>query len=388
MAGSGVGVVAGAPAQASRKGKQQTHAARHSRTRRIATSVVQTIDTLWTPCLESGKEVKMIERRSLGHLSREPLYNTRAVVQLTEVPADTFRAWERRYGLPRPHRTPGNQRLYSERDIGVIGWLRDRTGEGMTISQAIQRLRREHPDVLKPESAPLPPPATHEPSLEPQLLQLRERLVVAATEFDSLAGERVIDEALALFTLEEVCTRVITPVMIDIGERWSRNEVSIAVEHFATRLISRRLATIFNLVTPPTGRGTIVAACAPHEEHEVGLLILSIFLARRNWRVIYLGANVPERDLLATVQQVGPDLVCLSASTVPAARQALNAAASVMRAFPRTRVACGGRAFSMHSALRVDNGALYLPGDIHDTVDQIEALVDVRQRAPRVRTPQ
>jgi MerR family transcriptional regulator, light-induced transcriptional regulator len=327
----------------------------------------------------------MVERRSLGHLSREPLYNTRAVVQMTEVPADTFRAWERRYGLPRPHRTPGNQRLYSERDIGVIVWLRDRTNEGMTISQAIQRLRLEHPDVLKPEPAPIPITVTRETSPEPQLAQLRERLIVAASEFDNLAGERVIDEALALFSLEEACTRVVTPVLIEIGERWSRNEVSVAVEHFATRLITRRLASIFNLVAPPTGRGTIVAACPPHEEHEVGLLILSIFLARRNWRVIYLGANVPERDLVATVRQVSPDLVCLSASTVPAAQQALQVADAVMVAFPRSRVACGGRAFDMHASLRISNGVLYLHGDIYHVIDQIDDLVDGRNRPARAR---
>jgi hypothetical protein len=37
---------------------------------------------------------------------RDPIYNTQAVVQLTGVPAPTFRAWERRYGVPRPARLP------------------------------------------------------------------------------------------------------------------------------------------------------------------------------------------------------------------------------------------------------------------------------------------
>ncbi|NJL05538.1 MAG: MerR family transcriptional regulator, partial [Chloroflexaceae bacterium] len=73
----------------------------------------------------------------LTQFSDIPIYNTKAVSQETGVPADTFRAWERRYGVPRPHRTEGGHRLYSERDIAVIRWLRDRTAEGMTISQAV-----------------------------------------------------------------------------------------------------------------------------------------------------------------------------------------------------------------------------------------------------------
>src|SRR3712207_3544429 len=70
--------------------------------------------------------------------SSEPRYNTKAVVRETGVPADTFRAWERRYGVPIPHRTATGQRLYSERDIAIIRWLRDRTAEGLTISQAVR----------------------------------------------------------------------------------------------------------------------------------------------------------------------------------------------------------------------------------------------------------
>jgi DNA-binding transcriptional MerR regulator len=68
-----------------------------------------------------------------SRLATRPVYNTRAVVLRTGVPADTFRAWERRYGIPSPVRTDGNQRLYSDRDVALIAWLRDqtRTGEGM-----------------------------------------------------------------------------------------------------------------------------------------------------------------------------------------------------------------------------------------------------------------
>src|SRR5215211_2056979 len=76
----------------------------------------------------------------LGHLSAAPVFNTKAVAHETGVPADTFRAWERRYGIPRPRRTAGGHRLYSERDIAIIRWLRDRTDDGVNISHAVMLL--------------------------------------------------------------------------------------------------------------------------------------------------------------------------------------------------------------------------------------------------------
>ena len=321
-----------------------------------------------------------MDRRPLGQLAREPLYNTRAVVQSTGVPADTFRAWERRYGLPRPHRTSGNQRLYSERDVGVISWLRDRTNEGMTISQAIQRLRLEHPDVLKPEPAPEPLPLVPLPQTDTQIARVRQRMVEAAMAFNDTSGDRAFDEALALYSLEEVCTKVIEPVLIEIGERWATGEASVTVEHFATRLISRRLSMIFNMVSPVAGRGTIVAACAPGEEHEVGLLILAIFLSRRNWRVIYLGANVPIDDLVETVRHVRPDLVCISSTTELTKRDAIEAVTQVLHGVPSPPpVAYGGMGFIDTVEVPLD-GAHRMFGSATDVTEQIIAIIEDRSR--------
>ena len=83
----------------------------------------------------------MAQLPALGPFSTQPVFNTKAVARETGVPADTFRAWERRYGVPHPQRTDGGHRLYSDRDIAIIRWLRDRTVEGMNISQAVQLLQ-------------------------------------------------------------------------------------------------------------------------------------------------------------------------------------------------------------------------------------------------------
>src|SRR5688572_28927890 len=92
------------------------------------------------------------ELEDLARASDRPTYNTAAVEQRTGIRPATFRAWERRYGFPRPRRLPGNQRFYSDRDISAIGWLQRRTDEGLSISYAVRLLQ----DRLREGPVPRP----------------------------------------------------------------------------------------------------------------------------------------------------------------------------------------------------------------------------------------
>ena len=78
----------------------------------------------------------MIESiNNLLSLSDTPRYNIKAVVQQTQVNISTLRAWEQRYGVPHPQRSGHGHRLYSQRDIAIITWLRQCTENGLAISQ-------------------------------------------------------------------------------------------------------------------------------------------------------------------------------------------------------------------------------------------------------------
>src|SRR5689334_22400933 len=139
---------------------------------------------------------------ALAQLSTAPVFNTKAVARETGVPADTFRAWERRYGVPRPQRTEGGHRLYSDWDVAIIRWLRDRTAEGMNISQAVQLLKSAI--EAGGEAAD-----TEARAIE----RLCEELVVALTNFDASLAERLVGEAFALYPFETVLIEMIQPAM-------------------------------------------------------------------------------------------------------------------------------------------------------------------------------
>jgi methanogenic corrinoid protein MtbC1 len=299
----------------------------------------------------------------------EPIYNIKAVVQQTGIPADTVRAWERRYGVPLPRRTETGRRLYSEQDVAAIRWLRERTAGGMTISQAIQQLRSLG-DAAFVEAVPTRDYGPRNPEV------LASELLLALIRFDEHAANAVIEEAFALYRIEEVCLQIFRPVLVEIGDRWHRHEATVAQEHFASHLILRRLTALLQVYTPASGRGTILAACAPGEQHELGILMLAVFLVRRSWHVVYLGASVPVDDLVQTVERLQPALVCLSASNGRTSKTLIDAVNALNHLSPpHPIIAFGGAAFNADEQLRGQVHGHFLGTDAEEGVARVEQLL-------------
>ncbi len=324
-----------------------------------------------------------------SRLATRPVYNTRAVVLRTGVPADTFRAWERRYGLPAPARTDGNHRLYSDRDIAMISWLRDQTRTGLTISQAIELMRNRdwlNGGIETVES--VSPALLAEPGASPiasaALARYSLALVEALIAYDLRTASQVLEEALALGPVENVCLDVLQPALYEIGDRWQRGEILISGEHFATSFAVRKLGSLFSLSNPEHGRGPIVATCLEGELHEAGLLMTCLFLSRRWFRVIYLGPNLPSEDLIDTIQEIRPLLVLLSASTPEGALDLARSSGDIKKACAgRGANSCvpeigfGGRIFLDVPCLRQGVDGIFCGRDAEDAVATIQAVLDV-----------
>jgi methanogenic corrinoid protein MtbC1 len=346
-------------------------------------------------------------------LHTEPVYNTRAVVQRTGVPADTFRAWERRYNFPSPCRTLGNQRLYSERDVAIICWLRDQTKAGMTISHAVSLYRALTHDSgadgalsahnvqpqngqVKPVSPAITELATgsagsvHVPQQGPTLPQEPRQsyfhacldLITALSRYDTRNAERILDELTAMSSAETVCQEVLQPALIEIGRRWESGQLTTSAEHFASAFVQRKVNALYNVSRPDVGKGPIVAACVEGEEHELGLLFTSLFLSRSGYQIIYLGSNLPAVDLVSAVQSLRPPLVLLSATThetIPAMERTIRLLRDTIEPpLPDGSgqlVGYGGGVFNRQPELRRRIDAIFLGCDGFQAVQACDRLL-------------
>jgi DNA-binding transcriptional MerR regulator len=220
----------------------------------------------------------------------------------TGVAPELLRAWERRYALLRPSRSEGGFRLYSEADERRVEEMRRHLRRGVAAAEAA-RLAVEGERAVEPAVA-------GRSELEADAARLRGAL----DAFDERAAQTVLDELFAAFTVETVLSSVILPYLAELGERWSTGEATVAQEHFASNLIRGRLLGI--------GRGwdggdgpRAVLACAPGELHDLGLVSFGVVLARRGWRITYLGPDTPVESVVDTAERLDPDLVVVAATS-------------------------------------------------------------------------
>ena len=304
--------------------------------------------------------------------SDRPTYNTAAVEQQTGLRPATFRAWERRYGFPKPRRLPGNQRLYSDQDVAAIRWLQRRTDEGLSISHAIRLLhvRLREGVVAHPQRGVEPGRPT---------AAMADDLLRALLMLDAATAEQILREAFAMYRVEEVCLGVMAPTLVEIGERWHRGEIGVATEHFASSFVRRKLFSLFNAYEAGRGRGLVFAGCAPDEWHEIGLLMISLFLVRRGIRLSYLGPNLSADDGLAeTLRHHRPDLLIVSAACETTAER-VHDLASIIEALPEPRpgLGFGGHGFD-DEARRQRVPGTYLGPDAEAAVRIVEHLLGAR----------
>lgn len=322
------------------------------------------------------------------HQAKEtPIYNLKAVVQETGLKPDTLRAWERRYGLPSPQRTPSGHRLYTQRDIDILKWLMERQEEGLTISRAValwHELEKEGEDPLHPRPAQEPmvelageptvpgPVAPHD-----TLHELRERWLAACLAFDEQRSEQVLTQAFALFPVETVCLELLQPALAAIGQGWYRGEVSVQQEHFASALAIRRLEALLAATPPPVRSGRILVGCPPDEAHTFIPLLLSLFLRRRGWDVIYLGADIPEARLEETLKSARPTLTILTAQQLCTAASLATMAQLLYH--QRIPLAFGGLIFNRLPALASRIAGHFLGQELRQALQAVEKLMEAPQ---------
>jgi MerR family transcriptional regulator, light-induced transcriptional regulator len=226
-----------------------------------------------------------------------------SVSQRTGVPEATLRAWERRYGILRPERSPGGQRLYSEDDVARVLRLRALIDGGLRTAQAARVIAGD-------ETAENGTGGVDE--------RLRAALIEAAMRADEPSMHHALDAAFARFSLVAALERVVVPALERLGASWECGEIDVGAEHVASNVIRARLAALAGEWAAGAGP-RVVAACAPEEQHDLPLLILCIGLRRDGWRVRFLGARTPSADLRRLLAADRPELAVLSAITAAAA---------------------------------------------------------------------
>jgi methanogenic corrinoid protein MtbC1 len=316
-------------------------------------------------------------------ISHTPTYNLMVILKETGLKADVLRAWEKRYNLPHPQRSPGGHRLYSDYDIATVKWLKDRQAEGMRISQAVKlwnELNENDQDPLEQAMHKfiLPTDANSETSME----SLRQQWLDGCLAFDSHRAEDALNQAFALYPIEKVCIQILQKGMNLIGEGWYQNRVSVQQEHFASELAVRRLEALINAAPRPTRSHTIVTGCPAGEMHTIPILLLSLLLQRAGYKVVYLGANLPAQQMNSAVSEIHPDLVVFACQQLSSAAN-LSDTARILQEMD-IPLAYGGKIFNLNSELRQRIPGVFLGEKIEEVEEKVEQILQSAPVIPAV----
>ncbi len=227
------------------------------------------------------------EQLRIGELSRR-----------TGVSAELLRAWERRYGLLNPTRTGGGFRLYSPADERRVSLMRSHLQHGMSAAEAARLTLTEAAGGTRDDD-------------EPVLRRRAQELRQALDDFDESSAQSALDSVLAEFSTETVLTDLVLPYLHELGERWASGEASVGQEHFASQLIRGRLLGLARDWDRGAGPRALLA-CAPGEQHDLGLIAFGVVLRARGWRITYLGQDTPLETLAESARSLGPVAIVIS----------------------------------------------------------------------------
>ncbi len=168
---------------------------------------------------------------------------TSEAAAVLNVSPNTLRAWERRFGYPKPQRSPGKHRLYTH---GEIAALRDALQEGLSISSAISRAR---------ESVAAD---THV-------------LVGALAAYELERADAAMEGALALRSVERSVEEVLLPSLEEIGDRHGTDSAPWAL---AARWAGEWLLRAQRLSPPASSRPSVVLGDATRDSLDPDALAL------------------------------------------------------------------------------------------------------------------
>lgn len=260
------------------------------------------------------------------------MYTIKQAATRSGVGVSLLRAWERRYGVVAPIRTPGGYRLYDDEAITRLRSMRQLVDGGWAASQAAEAVMA---GLIEP---PVPPPSTAAAHADV------EAFLTAVASYDTVGIDSVLDAFFSRGSFEAVVDDLVLPAVAALGPAWAAGRIDVAAEHLASATVQRRLATLFDLGGAPGVGATVVVGLPPGCRHEIGTLAFAVALRRQGVNVLYLGPDVPIASWVHVVTERPTAAVVIGVVVPDDIDPADAVAVAIHEARPRVVIAVGGPA--------------------------------------------
>ncbi|CAN5534253.1 hypothetical protein BH20ACT19_BH20ACT19_02130 [soil metagenome] len=203
---------------------------------------------------------------------------TNAAAGLLGVSPDMLRSWELRFDYLRPRRTAGGHRQY---ELAELEALRRALYETHNISSAIEFARQRGEG---PSSA--------------------SRLTDAFDRFDEGAADRVLEESLAVRSVDRTVEEVLLPAIEMVEAREGREAEQELASRWATGWLHASRRTV---PAPSRTHGVLLLDSSQRRDHEsLHVQALELAIRRAGFRSLLLSSDLPPERVARAMRAVDP----------------------------------------------------------------------------------
>lgn len=242
------------------------------------------------------------------------------VATRTGITVETLRAWERRYGFPRPARRSGGSRVYDEATVAKLQVVGRALAVGLRPGDVVPMSAVDLELLVattKRDAMTAPPTAAENPGLGPSL----DDVLGALLRDDISALRTLLGSAARALGPRAFVTSLAQPLAVRIGDLWERGNLDIRQEHVATACLSMQLRALLggfeDRGTPPV----IVLATPTGEPHGLGLDMVAVYLSALQATPRLLGIDTPVSEILRAAKTFGANAVGVAVSTPESAEE-------------------------------------------------------------------
>jgi DNA-binding transcriptional MerR regulator len=266
---------------------------------------------------------------------------------MTGIGIDTLRAWERRYGAVTPLRDDRG-RMYTEADVTRLRLLNGAVEQGHSIGRlaGLSNDQLRHLCVAAGAvAAPGADPARRTP-LDPT------PLITALRRYDAVGIDQELSRLAAVLRPLELLQDVLMPVLTRVGDDWHSQRTRIAHEHLMSSTMRNLLGAFLRLYARREASVRLVFATPSNERHEIATLGAAMLAASAGLGVSYLGADLPAREIVDSVEPAGAQVLVLGLTTAAADKGRERELKTIVRELPTgVEFWAGGRGAERHASI-------------------------------------
>ena len=277
-------------------------------------------------------------------------YSIKIASERSGVSPHLIRMWEKRYGALSPDRTETNRRLYSDENVERLSLLHSCTQAGHRIgnvatlpTDTLRQLSQESAGRTAKDDGATPPEALSAAAqtLPPEVVEAFK----AVENMDVDALQRSLDKASLALGYQGMLTKIVVPLMQNIGRLWCEGELTGAYEHFASSALRTYLLGQVQSYAASRSSPAIITVTPAGQLHEFGAVITAAAAGSAGWHVIHLGSSLPAAEIAGAAIRAEARLVALSLVHPPDDADLPAQLRMLRRLLPsRVGIVAGGRA--------------------------------------------